>query len=242
MNRTAFDKLFSNWEYTYYTPVLWYVSLFFAIIIGVRAFRRERMFLVLFIYVLSSMTFLIVWDSVLIALENGRRRTAIIEVTNTVFSLIEATVFFYFFNAIFKNNRLKYFTYLGLTAIFIFSIILFIAISDPSFSRKQISSVSLAINSLEFLLILTLCLFYFYGLFKHDIAEFRLLKDTPSFLIVTSLFFYVLVSLPFFFIGGVLLYNNRSLYYIMFSLHYISLSLLVFCIAKALRSKSTIIY
>ena len=75
-----------------------------------------------------------------------------------------------------------------------------------------------------------MCLFYFYELFA-SVPKADLLKR-PSFLIVTSTFFYSSLMIPFFIIAYELIKFERPLYDVLFSIHFILLITVLGTLAK----------
>lgn len=128
--------------------------------------------------------------------------------------------------------------YVLLILLYLLSIIFLILVANPKFTRDLISEFSFRINVFEFFLLLFLCLIYLYESFTEKILESRPLKITPSFFIIAGLFFYIMISLPLLLIGDKLFSFSHHLYYLMFSIHYFSISILFLCLAKAFTCKT----
>ena len=119
------------------------------------------------------------------------------------------------------------------------SSIFFILSTSSHFTGARMTTFSYRVNISEFLILLLLCLIYFYELFdqKKQLLPF---KKTGSFLIVAGLFFYTLISLPFLLIGDKLVSYSKHLYHAMFSMHYFSIGVLFICLAKAFKCKTSL--
>lgn len=167
----------------------------------------------------------------------SRRRLALLEITNSVLVVLEGFVFIYYFKIILKLKFLNHAPSFFLSATLTLTIMMCILINNPKTTKDEIVTFSLLLNILEFFVLLLLCLTYFYKFVKTEVGKSISLKDTPSFIIITGLFFYIIISLPFFLVGSKLA-KFENAYYLMYSIHYVSLSILFLGFEKAFRCKT----
>jgi len=239
MGNNLLDKVLHNWAKTYYIIPFWYGCSFFALITGLRNYKRERIYFLFIFYTVVNLVCLIIWDYSTAQIANNAERTITLEVVNTFFTLFEVSIFAYFFNAVINSKYARLFLKIALLAVYTLSSIFFILTITSQFTEGRMMTFSYRVNISEFLILLLLCLIYFYELFdqKRQLPHF---KKTASFLIVTGLFFYTLISFPFLLIGDKLASYSKHLYYVMFSMHYLSIGVLFICLAKAFKCKTSL--
>ena len=173
-------------------------------------------------------------------LQKGLKATIFIESTNTVFALVEISSFLYLFKQILNVKFIKQLIIILWVIFLILFFVFFLKMTEVGLTRNQIKKISYAVNIIEFLILLPLCLLYFYHLLIKEQHKLIHLNDSPSFWIISGLFFYCSVSLPFLFIGDTFSTRSRNLYYLMGSIHYTSISLLFLCLAKAFSCKKAL--
>jgi len=156
------------------------------------------------------------------------------EVANTFFELIEFLAFYFFFKKCLQNKYEKCFK-VALYMLMTVSGIFFIRLAFPNYKDEDMRTHSLFINVIEFFFLFIMCLAYFRKLFTD--APTKNLFKRPSFLIVTSLFFYTILMIPFFLIANDVFLNEVAIYHILFACHYILLMFLLFSISKAFLCK-----
>ncbi|MCW3117211.1 MAG: hypothetical protein JWM28_1293 [Chitinophagaceae bacterium] len=95
-----------------------------------------------------------------------------------------------------------------------------------------IYKISDYIISFELLFLSILCIAYYFELFRGKAVNN--LKQSPSFWIVTALFFYAVIITPFFMlVTDEFMKNQRDIYNALFAVHYILFSFLFLAIIKA---------
>src|SRR5258706_12620531 len=116
-------------------------------------------------------------------------------VCNTIISVIELLVYYYFFSQVLNNK-----TICTLTKTLRLIFIAFVStLTALGFTYANNSTyISYFISSLEFLLLIPPCLTYFFELLKSD-ASLNFSRR-PSFWIVTGICFYSGASIPFYLI------------------------------------------
>jgi len=211
MDDSFFKKLFFDWSKVYYTTPIVIVCSFLAIVFGIKYYQKEKTHILFIIYSISTfLLFLLAESFTIISLKTSRNKAAIIETGNILFEFIELSVFYYFFLQIINSNVVRLIMKSSFI-VFLILVILFFLI--PIFT-------------------------YFFELFTKDPVND--IFYSPSLWITSGLFLYCLSTLPFLLISDSLGTSNRSLYFLMFSIHFLSLSLLFLTIIKAFTCKKPI--
>jgi hypothetical protein len=242
MEESVFEKILKGWANLFYTGPIWFLCSLFALIVGIKHYRKEKSYQLFIIYCLSSLTMMnILHNLILYSLTSkGIGRTIFLETSNTLFTIVEVTVFFYWFKNILNTKFIKqvikiiWIIFIAICIIFVYKFL------QDGVSKDEIRKNSYLINVIEFFTLLLLCLFYFYQLLIKETNHLIPLSKSPSFWIISGLFFYCIVSLPALLIGNKLYLTSIELYFIMGAIHYISISLLFLCIAKAFSCKTTL--
>jgi len=228
---------FDEWRKVHFTEPLWYLSIIISIIVGILNFKKTKLHISFLCYSLMAILLFVVYDLVSYYESNSTSREKIYEVINTLFCLVEIFVFYFFFSHKLKSllfrSILRILVWIYFILVFSFYLCIYFSVFDVS----QIHYLSYQMTVVEFFILLICCLIYFYELLSSDPAgsTFNL---GPTFWIIASLFLYCIISLPFFIIARNLFQTNREIFFWMFSLHYVSLSFLFFCLAKAFYAKS----
>lgn len=239
MDGSFWDYILKYFEKSYYTYPLWLISMMITIIAGIKYYRKEKLFQFFLSYAVISILIsthidVIKYYSGL----RGRSYTYYLESSNTVFEMIELSVFFFFFTYLFNSKNIKvliqilWIIFLGI-CIFFFQKVL-----DPDTQMNELNRMSFLINAIEFVLLIPFALYYFYCLLTKEVLIKKSLASSPAFWIVNGLFFYCIVSFPLLLMGAHLYEQNRHLYEITFSFHFMSLSILFLCLAKAFSCKT----
>ena len=233
------EDLNEVWSKTYYIKPVLLVCILIAFFIGIKFYKKEKSHLLFLIYALFSFITLLILD--ISTIKNGLSHKAhwvITETGNTILEISEFLIFFYYFLKILNIKLVKVLLKILVLPFITLTVFFFVKIFDPNFSQNQICAFSFKINVLEFFLLLFPCLIFFYNLFSKEASQ--TLRKSPSFWIITGIFFYCITSLPFLLVGDNLAFNNRELYDLMFAIHYTSLALLFLALAKAFQCKKSL--
>ena len=240
MNENLLEELLDVWSKTYYLKPILLIFISISFFVGVKFYTKESSYLNFLIYIIVSLILLILLDIDINKKGVSQRfRTIIIESENTFLEIVEFIAFYHYFFKILVTKTAKALMRIVIIPFIILTIIFYVKIFDFEFSRNQIISLSYKINVIEFFLLFFPCLIFFYELFT--IESKQKLTKSPSFWIITGLFFYCTISLPFLLIGDQLAVNNRELFYFMFAVHYASLIFLFFSFTKAFLCKKILI-
>lgn len=238
MNRT-WDILLTSWENMHFTAPLWFLCAGLALIIGLRNYQNENNFRLFITYIIANLVLInIVFDFLIILLELKYLTSSIFrEGFNTVFALVELTVFLFFFRSLPTLKYLSLVINIVWLAFFCVCLYFLSVIFRGNISVAQLMQTSYLINCIEFFVLLTFCLLYFYTLLTKNIDNTVALIQSPSFWIISGLFFYSSVSLPTLLIAEELYPRYRNLYFLMGTIHYLSISILLLCITKAFKCR-----
>ena len=127
--------------------------------------------------------------------------------TNLLIALVELYIYFYFFSKVLRNkmvNRLMKIVAAGFTLI-----IIIFTTTRFDFLTERFYYITNLIGVIELLLLIPPCLIYFHELFSNDLTVN--LYQRPSFWIVTGVFFYAVISVPYYLVDRFLT-DNRSNY------------------------------
>lgn len=153
--------------------------------------------------------------------------------SNTTVALVELLVYYYYFTKVLNNQKIK--KALIILSV-LYTIIVFVFITTKFFFiTHRFSYIGNFIGVIEFCLLLPPCILYFIQILKNVTIEPLLQK--PSFWIVLGIFFYSLISIPFYLILSYfkeIHLNNTNLYlvfffYLPFAINFIFLSKAFLC-------------
>lgn len=189
------QRLLRHIHSTYYIePVMFIVELF-TLILGVIYITKSKVGLFFVLYIAFDFLVLIIFWTLLISPNiTSSLKSNILSVCNTLISLVELLAYYYFFEAILVNKKIK-------TFIFIFRLLYLILIATYLITRfnfitDRLFYVSYSLSAFEFLILIPPCFSYYSQILKTN-SSLKLL-ERPSFWIVTGIFFYSLISIPFY--------------------------------------------
>jgi len=236
MDHRVMNEIANFWRKTFFIePILLLVFLFSFIVALLFHHREKERIFFLFYFFVGVLLFAI--TSLLLSLNilSGKIGAVAAEGANTIFELVEFVAFYYFFRKCLQNKISK-----KLLKIFLFSFLSVIAVfctafALPGYTKDHIYKHSLFINVIEFFFIFTMCLAYFYELFK-NVPKMNL-SQRPSFLIVISAFFYSALMIPFFMLANDMLKFEQTTYHMLFAVHFILLIIMLLTISKTFLCK-----
>jgi hypothetical protein len=199
--------------------------------------NKERLFFLVYFF---SGIVLFTHHTIIIAYNifDGKQLVINQEVANTLFELMEFLAFYHFFKKCLRNTNHKKYLKISFYVLSISIVIFFIGLTFPNYNSEDIKVHSLVINVIEFFFLFIMCLAYFREIFAD--APMKNLFKRPSFLIVTSTFFYAILMIPFFLIANDVLVSEVEIYDMLFSCHFVLLLVLLFSISKAFLCKMPI--
>ncbi len=230
------ETLHNSIQKMFYTPFLFMASVLIALVVSFRFRKKGTLYLIFPYYIFSSLLLLISNHLFTNYGNTNLTQSAMItESLNIIHCINEVFVFTFFFNKVLKSNSSKLFIRIGsfLLTILIFDLIP--QILNTKCTAFEINESTDKVITYQLIFFSLSCLMYYYQLFSS--TENINLIESPSFWIITGLFFYSLSVIPFFFFSAKLSSNYSSFYNILFSLHYILCSSLFLCITKAFLCK-----
>ena len=232
-------RLINIWSRTFFTEpvlILFFIACF---VVGLFNHRRDKVKFFFLIYLVSGILLFVPQRILFVCNILTEKQNAILEeYSNTIFELAEFLAFYYFFQRCLLSNlarrmlRLFFYCLLAISATF------FVMLTFPGYTIHDIRAHSLFINVIEFFFLFIMCLAYYRELFT-DIPV-KNLFSRPSFLIVTSTFFYSILMIPFFLIANDVRIEELFLHNILFACHYLLLIILLISISKAFLCKARI--
>src|SRR5689334_6376339 len=109
MNITGWDRLLKSWQGGYYSCLFILACLLIALFTTIRFFKNERLYHLLYLYILSGISLFLLCDifSMVILELTGRPYSVFNELTNLFFALIEYVFFWTFFLLVLKAKFIK---------------------------------------------------------------------------------------------------------------------------------------
>jgi len=237
MRKEIIESLINYWRSIFFIEPILDVCFIFCFIIAILFHQKhkERLFFIAYFF---AGIILFVPLRIICQILTEKQAAVLLESVNTLFELVEFIAFYYFFrrcligNSIIRILRLFFYCLLIITTIF------FVMLTFPGYTIHDIRAHSLFINVIEFFFLFIMCLAYYRELFT-DIPV-KNLFSRPSFLIVTSTFFYSILMIPFFLIANDVRIEELFLHNILFACHYLLLIILLISISKAFLCKARI--
>ena len=135
-----------------------------------------------------------------------RHRILFVGQTNLLIAFVELSTYFYFFSKILHNKLWARVMKITLTIFTLSSIVLIT--TRFGFLTQRITYITDVVSTIEFLLLIPPYLIYFHELFSTDLSIN--LYQRPSFWIVTGIFFYSVISVPYYLVESFLLDNQPN--------------------------------
>lgn len=205
----GFDKLLTRWSDAFYGEPFLALCELTALIIGLIFIRSYRIGQFLLFYIISDFIILII-DLYLMAFSNNTRteKNTFMGLTNALIAYIELSVYYYFFSKTLNSSRIKVFMKISFYFFTLIMILFLTNIFQFTFTSQRYLSTSIGV--VEFILIIPVCLTYYLELFDNPSIN---LFQRPSFWITTGIFFYAVLSIPYYLIFD-FLYSIKYLWFI----------------------------
>ena len=236
MGPKDWDRIISSWSDGYYMAFCWLACAVITIITIIVNFKKTTLHFSFLIYAIAN--FLLVnigLDYLNNFLKLNPRESAIfLETANTIFAIIEISLFLFYFSKILAQSFIRHVIFASWVTFSLICTSFFSLLIKESSTRHEIRTSSFLINGVEFFILIVFCLKYFSELLGKQ-GSYDSLGKSPSFLIVTGLFLYCIISLPTLLISENI--RNDRLLYSMGAIHYCALSLSLLCTAKAFSCK-----
>ena len=239
MSHQIITKLITYYGRNFFTEPLVLLTFIFSFVISLLYHYREleRIFFMFYFFV-GVVLFLVASPVEVMLILTGRNVDAFNEVCNSTFELSEFIAFRFFFKKCLRTERFNKISMIFLILLLIIVLAFFTALLFPTYRKETIREHSFLINVIEFFFLTFLCFAYYYELFTG--APRLNLFERPSFLITTSVFFYSVLLIPFFIIARALWKNEQSIFFVLFSCHYLLLTIVLLSISKAFLCRKPI--
>jgi hypothetical protein len=233
MDERVLKSIYDYWQSVYYTDTLAIICMSIALISAVKYYKNNKAggyFIMLILCWLIDFTIILYLKKYFLIVEQNRWLSILIEeISNVVASVTEYYCFSYFiFKSLILFNNKKLFQFSAI--LFLLPVIFFFSETVRGFPIERIRHLSFVISSIEMCLLALQCLLYFYELFKRKVQE--PLIERPSFWIVSALFIYRILVIPFFLVADKFIDINKTVLSIGFTIHLGSFCLLFGALIK----------
>lgn len=226
-----YKYIFRTIEYSAF--VLYSLTLIFLI----KNYRKEKIFIPFLLYILACyVVFNFRNPSPDTIQKIGSRNLKIMyEFINSFYTITEFFAFYLFLIIINKNDKLTKFIKPIVIIFAILTFSYFSLLTSNTFKISEISPPSIALNIIEYSILLFLCLYSYYALAQKPINTKPI--NIYNLWTLNSLFFYISISLPIIIIANKI--NPTSqLYTIMFMVHYTTIIILLATLFFSVKNKS----
>lgn len=203
-----FESLIKFWRSEYFTELFLLIVEISALIILISKRRNSKIGKLFIIYV--SFDLLILFISYCFTFKSDLRseeKLEIFSLFNVLVANIELVVYFLYFNSTLQNKKIRSYLFYSAIAFTILSLIYIL--SRFNFLSDRPEYFSFLLGCLEFILVLPPCIVYYIELFKK--VNSIPLSKRPSFWIITGIFFYCLISIPYF-LANQYIFQSKSQY------------------------------
>ena len=193
-----FTDLIYHFKNTWFTELIVFMLNIVALIICFKK-RSTLEYFFAFYFFLNILVLLISWSITTTNISNTTKGL-IFNTLNTMITIVELFTYTIFFRQLLKPLIFKYVLLIPF-CIFLAIEIMYL-ITKFSFLTDRYRYIYSLLNVLEFLILITPCLIYYYNLFNTDTAMGLFLR--PSFWIVTGIFTFSVISIPFYLLDPLL--------------------------------------
>jgi len=239
MNHAIIERIISYWRSIFFIEPVLDLFLISCFIIGVfyHYKNKERLFFLVYFFsgIILFVPIKIVFGCQILT---EKQSAILLEIANRVFELAEVIAFYYFFRRCLLSNGFKRTLRSCFCCLLAIFTTFFIMLALPGYSIYDIRVHSQFVNVIEFFFLFGMCLGYYREVFTN--IPVKTLFNRPSFLIVTSAFFYSILMIPFFLIASDIRIDELPVHNLLFAYHYILLIILLFSILKGFLCKAPI--
>jgi hypothetical protein len=209
MGKRVIKNILEYWRSAYYTDTLAILCMCIALFRAIRYYTKKKedsYFIVFILFWLINFTIIQYLKKYYLLVEPNQKLSILIEeISNVIAALTEYYCFTHFiFKSLRNFNGKKLFRVL--VFLFLLPVLFFFYEVARSFPIERIRHLSFVIASFEMCLLSIQCLLYFYKLFNRKVHE--PLKERPSFWIVSALFLYCILVIPFFLVADKFIDTN----------------------------------
>lgn len=198
------QRILDIFQKYYYTPPIMLITELVAFIIALIYARKSTVGKIFIFYIGFDLLLLII--NLVVAGLGLNWQYQLVRYTNSAVALIELLSYYYFFSKILISR--KAIIAMRILLLLFLALIITFSITRFSFITNRFKYVADIIGGIEFFFLLPPCLIYFSQLLKS--TSTINLFERPSFWIVTGIFFYSVVSIPYYLIEYFLTDNYKS--------------------------------
>ena len=230
------QSILELWEGSYYTEPLLILVLCIALIISIRKRRKFKILNHFPIYIFSLLMVFITASAFQISFAEKFHPSffwGISEYTDYVFTIFEIVIFSLFYYQLIDSLIVKRIILISNLLFVFFSIYMFL--TSRAFYQLAFQITKSTVYTVEAIILLVICLFYFIELFKKP--PNLNLKNEPVFWISTGALFFFACTLPYSLLENFISRNNEGIYDPFYSIFYIFYILLFLMIIRAYLCK-----
>lgn len=199
MNNMDINLLIKHFQGTWYTELMVFTLNIVALAISTKRNEGEKKYFS--IYSCANISVLVIsWTLVTITTIPNSAKGIAYNTLNTLVVIIELFVYTMFFRLLIKPSTFK--VILKIPFLIFLTLEIIFLITNFSFLTNRYRYIYSLLSVFEFLILIPPCLIYYYDLFNSD-SEIKLFKR-PSFWIITGIFFFSVISIPFYLLNPLL--------------------------------------
>lgn len=235
MNESFIDFMLSRWQLTFFLEPFVPICQIIALIASIHYYRKGEILFDLFIFYIVCSLILIITPTLIFFNSSINKQVRGIEIFNVIFSLIELLIFYTYFVKILEAKTIRVIM-LSLIFVYLFFFIsFFIKIFTTNIDIYKLTAISTYVTAIGLSVMIIPCLIYYIELFKRP--PIKNLFASPSFFIVTGIFFYCVIIIPFFLISENLRLEHTQIFRIIFAFHYFTFATFFLMLTKAFSCK-----
>jgi hypothetical protein len=190
-----FSRLIHHFQKTYFIEVLMLIFELSALITGILFARKYKTGVLFIFYITFDFIILLAdWYFVTHSDIKHETRSFFLHTTNTLIALFELIAYYYYLYMLNDSKKIKKLIKL-LAPIYIGLVILYL-ITKLDFISNNFNYTSNIMGAIEFLFLIPFCFVFFQQVLNKDSS--LSLFARPSFWIVTGIFFYSFISIPYY--------------------------------------------
>lgn len=230
------QRLIEIWQQQYYIPLLEDFIITIALIVSLKNRKKFKLLKYFPVYaatlLLTSITLIISHISKDLKFHPKFFR-GLADYVDHLFTLLELIIFSHLYYQIINNRIIKK-SIIVINILFLFFFI-FMTIEDDEFFQEISLNTKSIVYTLEAIILLFLCSYYFYELFKK--LPVLNLKNEPVFWVSTGLMFFMACTLPYSFLENYIRKNFPQFTFSSYAIFYIFYTLFFIMIIRAYLCK-----
>jgi len=228
------ERLIEYLQERYYLELIMFLTELTALVIGCIYVRKNRVGQFFIFYIAFDLGIWITGFYLDINQDLSKKSISnFVDYTNTLVAFAELLIYYYFFSKVLSGIRIR--NLIKLLTVFYSLLVIIYITTKFSFFTSRIGYLSNLMGVIEFLFLLPPCFVFFYQLITNR-SRLKLF-ERPSFWIITGIFLYSLLSIPFYLVDRYIFINNLDIkkiigsvfFYVPFTLNFAFLSKAFLC-------------